>query len=156
MVQVFLESVGTPEGDFLVSGVQAAVQRRMAAVWNELEERKARGELVKGEPGAQIGAARAAWPALPDERRWRRPRSACVALAAPSAVAPSAHPRPGPPCPSAGRILNQVWHGYAVGVAGIIAFLPAKQCSPPTARRVGQLQKFRILEVGALALLGIV
>lgn len=52
VVQVFLESVGTPEGDFLVSGVQAAVQRRMAAVWNELEERKARGELVKGEPGA--------------------------------------------------------------------------------------------------------
>lgn len=28
--------------------LQAAVQRRMAAVWNELEEKQARGELVKG------------------------------------------------------------------------------------------------------------
>jgi hypothetical protein len=49
VVQVYLETIGTPEGDFLVSGVQAAVQRRMAAVWKELEERKQRGELVKGE-----------------------------------------------------------------------------------------------------------
>ena len=31
-----------------VPGPQAAVQRRMAAVWNELEEKKARNELVKG------------------------------------------------------------------------------------------------------------
>ncbi|PRW60439.1 30S ribosomal S1 isoform A [Chlorella sorokiniana] len=93
VVQVFLESAGTPEGDFLVSGVQAAVQRRMAAVWNELEEKQARGELVKG------------------------------------------------------RILNAVWGGYAVGVAGLVGFVPAKQCARPTARRIGQLQKFRILEV---------
>ena len=49
VVQVYLETIGTPEGDFLVSGVQAAVQRRMAAVWKELEDRKQRGELVKGE-----------------------------------------------------------------------------------------------------------
>ena len=51
VVQVFLESAGSPEGDFLVSGVQAAVQRRLAAVWNELEERQQRGELVKGACG---------------------------------------------------------------------------------------------------------
>ncbi|PSC74233.1 30S ribosomal S1 [Micractinium conductrix] len=91
VVQVFLEAVGTPEGDFLVSGVQAAVQRRHAAVWNELEEKFAKGEVVKG------------------------------------------------------RILNSVWGGYSVGVAGIVAFLPARQCARPTARRIGQLQKFRIL-----------
>lgn len=48
VVQVFLEDAGTPEGDFFVSGVQAAVKRRLAAVWNELEERKERGEMVKG------------------------------------------------------------------------------------------------------------
>ncbi len=30
--------------------LQAAVQRRMAAVWNELEEKQGRGELVKGAP----------------------------------------------------------------------------------------------------------
>lgn len=39
-----------------------------------------------------------------------------------------------------------MWRGYAVGVAGVVGFLPAKQCSRPTARRIGQLQKFRILE----------
>lgn len=52
VVQVYLESVGTPENDFLVSGVQAAVQRRLAAVWNELEAKKERGELVKGTLGS--------------------------------------------------------------------------------------------------------
>ncbi|KAL4855023.1 30S ribosomal protein S1 [Chlorella vulgaris] len=93
VVQVFLESVGTLEGDFLVSGVQAATVRRMAAVWNDLEQRLEQGELVKG------------------------------------------------------RILNSVYRGYAVGVAGTVAFLPARQCSRPTSRRLGQLQKFRILEV---------
>ncbi|KAL4436072.1 hypothetical protein ABPG77_005520 [Micractinium sp. CCAP 211/92] len=93
VVQVFLEDAGTPEGDFFVSGVQAAVQRRLAAVWNELEERKERGEMVKG------------------------------------------------------RILNAVWSGYAVGVAGIVAFLPASQCTRPTARRIGYSQKFKILDV---------
>ena len=49
--------------------------------------------------------------------------------------------------PPAGRILNAVWKGYAVGVAGVVAFLPARQCARPTARRIGQLQKFRILEL---------
>ena len=37
--------------------------------------------------------------------------------------------------------------GFAVGVAGIVAFLPARMCSRPTARRVGQLQKFRLMTV---------
>lgn len=49
--------------------------------------------------------------------------------------------------PPAGRILNSVWSGYSVGVAGVVAFMPARQCSRPTARRIGQLQKFRILEL---------
>lgn len=45
--------------------------------------------------------------------------------------------------------MNAVWGGYAVGVAGLVGFIPAKQCARPTARRIGQLQKFRILEVRA-------
>lgn len=93
VVQVFLESVGTLEGDMLVSGVQAAAARRMAAVWNELEGRYKRGEMVKG------------------------------------------------------RILNAIYRGFSVGVAGVVGFLPARQCSRPTARRIGQLQKFRILSL---------
>lgn len=64
---------------------------------------------------------------------------------------PSCMPGSLPACcclPSvAGRILNSVYRGYAVGVAGTVAFLPARQCSRPTSRRLGQLQKFRILEV---------
>ncbi|KAL4422473.1 hypothetical protein ABPG75_008670 [Micractinium tetrahymenae] len=93
VVQVFLEDAGTPENDFFVSGVQAAVKRRLVAVWDELQERQEKGELVKG------------------------------------------------------RILNAVWAGYAVGVAGIVAFLPASQCTRPTARRIGYSQKFKILEI---------
>lgn len=34
-----------------------------------------------------------------------------------------------------------------MGVAGVVGFLPARQCSRPTARRIGQLQKFRILSL---------
>lgn len=66
MVQVFLESVGTLEGDMLVSGVQAAAARRMAAVWNELEGRYKRGEMVKG--GAWLHDA---WRRNHGMARWR-------------------------------------------------------------------------------------
>lgn len=48
IVQVFLESMETPEGDMLVSGQQAAQERRFRAVWKELEERMERKLPVKG------------------------------------------------------------------------------------------------------------
>ena len=47
-VQVFLEEVETPEGDMLVTGQQAAVKRRVKAVWAELLERLKDGKPVKG------------------------------------------------------------------------------------------------------------
>lgn len=47
-VQVFLESVETPEGDMLVTGQQAAVKRRVKAVWAELLQRLKDGKPVKG------------------------------------------------------------------------------------------------------------
>lgn len=47
-VQVFLESVETPEGDMLVTGQESAVQRRTKAVWAELLERLKDGKPVKG------------------------------------------------------------------------------------------------------------
>jgi hypothetical protein len=40
----------------------------------------------------------------------------------------------------AGRIMNQLTGGYAVGVAGLVCFLPAQLCTPLTASRIGQLQ----------------
>ena len=72
-----------------------------------------------------------------------------VLPASPAVLTAPAPPLRRPPCPlpPAGRILNNVWGGYAVGVAGLVGFMPAKQCSRPTARRIGMLQKFRILEV---------
>jgi ribosomal protein S1 len=48
IVQVFLESVETPEGDMLVTGQESAVQRRTKAVWAELLERLKDGKPVKG------------------------------------------------------------------------------------------------------------
>ena len=48
-MQVFLESVETPEGDMLVSGQQAAQERRFQAIWNELEQRMKEREKVQGE-----------------------------------------------------------------------------------------------------------
>ena len=65
-------------------------------------------------------------------RRACKPRQPCLLPTHPPARARAA-----------GRILNCVWHGYAVGVAGIVGFLPAKQCARPTARRIGQLQARR-------------
>lgn len=90
IVQVFLESMETPEGDMLVSGQQAAQERRFRAVWKELEERMERKLPVKG------------------------------------------------------RVLNQLTGGYAVGVAGLVCFLPAAACHPFTASRIGKLQEFLI------------
>ncbi len=49
IVQVFLESVETPEGDMLVSGQQAAQERRFQAIWNELEQRMKQRDKVQGE-----------------------------------------------------------------------------------------------------------
>lgn len=57
-------------------------------------------------------------------------------------------PRPSsltfPPLPlhsmRAGRVLNQLTGGYAVGVAGLVCFLPAAACHPFTASRIGKLQ----------------
>lgn len=45
----------------------------------------------------------------------------------------------------AGRILNQLAGGYSVGIAGLVTFCPAVYCMPQTARRVGELQDFKIL-----------
>ena len=47
-VQVFLESIETPEGDVLVRGQESAVARRTKAVWQELLERLKDGKPVKG------------------------------------------------------------------------------------------------------------
>eukprot|EP00887_Chlorella_sp_A99_P004001 scaffold11.g4001.t1 len=44
-----------------------------------------------------------------------------------------------------GRILNQLAGGYSVGIGGLVAFCPAHYCAPQTAKRVGELQDFRIL-----------
>ena len=43
-----------------------------------------------------------------------------------------------------GRILNPCNGGYAVGIAGFVAFCPLFRISPRVARRVGVLQPFRI------------
>jgi ribosomal protein S1 len=48
IVQVYLEHEETPEGDMLVSGQQAAVRRRVRAVWKELQDRMEDGKPVKG------------------------------------------------------------------------------------------------------------
>jgi ribosomal protein S1 len=91
VVQVYLEHEETPEGDMMVSGQQAAVKRRVKAVWKELAERQAAGKTVRG------------------------------------------------------RVLNSVAGGYAVGVAGLVCFLPGSNCSRATGGRIGDLQEFRVV-----------
>lgn len=93
VVQVFLERKETPEGDMLVSGQQAAVQRRVRAVWRELQNRMHNEIKVKG------------------------------------------------------RILNAVAGGFAVGVGGLVCFLPNSMATKATSRRIGELQDFRILQM---------
>lgn len=46
--------------------------------------------------------------------------------------------------PVMGRILNPLNGGYAVGVGGIVAFCPFRNCSLSTASRVGVLQPFYV------------
>lgn len=43
-----------------------------------------------------------------------------------------------------GRMLNTITGGYAVGIAGIVAFLPFSSCSLVSAGRIGTLQAFYI------------
>lgn len=42
-----------------------------------------------------------------------------------------------------GRMLNTITGGYAVGVGGIVAFLPFSSCSLVSAGRIGALQARR-------------
>jgi hypothetical protein len=56
-VQLYLQYEETPEGDMLVSGQQAAMQRRSQAVWKELEASKMAGVTVKGEDDVQAFAS---------------------------------------------------------------------------------------------------
>lgn len=95
VVQVYLEHEETPEGDMLVSGQQAAVRRRVRAVWRELQDRLRDGQPVKG------------------------------------------------------RVLNSLSGGYAVGVAGLVCFLPNSATTRATARRIGQLQDFKVTGMNA-------
>ena len=78
VVQVYLEHEETPEGDMLVSGQQAAKERRFQAVWKELRDRMQGGQGVKGEFGGwEEGAPRQ--PLL--RRAVHRPASALPAAA---------------------------------------------------------------------------
>lgn len=43
-----------------------------------------------------------------------------------------------------GRVLNEINGGYAVGVAGHVAFCPFSLMSPVTAKRMGVLQPFLV------------
>ena len=93
IVQVYLEHEETPEGDMLVSGQQAAVRRRVRAVWKELQDRMQDGRPVKG------------------------------------------------------RVLNSLAGGYAVGVAGLVCFLPNRSTTKATSRRIGELQNFKVIQM---------
>ena len=42
-----------------------------------------------------------------------------------------------------GRMLNTITGGYAVGIGGIVAFLPFSSCSLVSAGRIGALQARR-------------
>jgi hypothetical protein len=95
VLQVYLEHEETPEGDMLVSGQQAAVRRRVRAVWRELQDRLQDGKPVKG------------------------------------------------------RVLNTLSGGYAVGVAGLVCFLPNSATTRATARRIGELQDFKVAAMNA-------
>lgn len=46
-----------------------------------------------------------------------------------------------------GRVLNKVVGGYAVGIAGMVAFLPNSRAAPSTVRRVGALNKFTVYRI---------
>ncbi|PNW77337.1 hypothetical protein CHLRE_10g432200v5 [Chlamydomonas reinhardtii] len=47
--------------------------------------------------------------------------------------------------PVSGRVLNDCVGGFAVGVAGFVAFLPSAMAARDTTQRVGSLQSFRIV-----------
>ncbi len=49
--------------------------------------------------------------------------------------------------PVLGRILNPVTQGFAVGLGGLVAFMPLSQCLVRTAQRVGVLQSFLVAKV---------
>lgn len=46
-----------------------------------------------------------------------------------------------------GRLLNAMFSGYAVGIAGIVAYLPGAQAGKLAPRNIGALQEFYITEL---------
>lgn len=46
-----------------------------------------------------------------------------------------------------GRVLNVLYRGYAVGVAGYVAFMPLTASDPHKAKQFGNLQEFVILNL---------
>ena len=46
-----------------------------------------------------------------------------------------------------GRVLNAVNHGYAVGIGGIVGFMPMSKASIVTAKKMGVLQPFFVLSL---------
>lgn len=49
-----------------------------------------------------------------------------------------------------GRMLNACSGGYAVGVAGLVAFVPFTQCSSQAAANIGALQPFYVARMDAM------
>lgn len=46
-----------------------------------------------------------------------------------------------------GRYLNTTYGGYAIGIAGIVGFLPAQQSRKLAFRKIAALQEFYITEL---------
>jgi len=46
-----------------------------------------------------------------------------------------------------GRVLNSVSGGFAVGVGGLVCFVPLSGMSSSTARHIGELQDFRVVQM---------
>ena len=46
-----------------------------------------------------------------------------------------------------GRVLNAVNGGYAVGIAGLVVFLPSSRASLNTVKKLGVLQPFFVLSI---------
>lgn len=49
--------------------------------------------------------------------------------------------------PVKGRVLNSLGGGFAVGVGGLVCFLPSSAATRVTTRRIGELQEFRVTQM---------
>lgn len=117
--ECILEEAPSPDGTPRSHG--EVLPGDVVQVFLEHEETPEGDMLVSGQQAAVRRRSRAVWRELLDRLRDGQPVK--------------------------GRVLNSLGGGFAVGIGGLVCFLPNSAATRATTRRIGELQEFRVTQM---------